>query len=1738
MDKRTFISFLLTYLLLFSLSLSVSETTKRFNKRLLNGLGEPFEASTELFDTSSVKTIDVNDKEQVLEEIEKIKRSQSIFPLPLDRVSETKKKPEKLSLRKLHQNLNGIKISTEAGIFDFTDQGGSTKSSYQFLLNSIKPYSSNIIFYPYQFDYNYQTEKTETEEPQDKTIHYQTGAMIQMDPKELKSSSVKNIITNTTFEIEESRAIYDTDIACLKITVYYDDFLKDLFYESDSYYELFGTYFGKFNTFLTGYETYKKEKEKNPSKALFVYLDHTDIGKKILIDENGLLRFKYLIIPDHLMGAETMITSYFESSGAKAAIIDYVNKGGKLLVSGKSGVILENMGLMPSGTFNKRLLLYSLHEKKRATFKGCDSTINATQADQPNYALQTICNNFQNCKYTYSVTTYPMIKGKDSSFQVLISYNGKDDSLRMANADDGIPRNLTEDEKGYLPLVLQKAYGKGEILLLNANPAYDREYNSILFNSVLYLLGQPVLLRGHVKLMAAGNKEIQIPAGEEGLELDLSLQYLKLKAETFDSFELHIFLKKHVEYPNGNIPSGCVKSSDKIPQISEDTMNELDASTHIVCSYSDPAELMISEVKMKIRILDYTVTQSKYNVLLAYPVIKYTRNGVNYFIDLGGVRTDAVTAAKLRAAINPDPSSFYPLPGEGTYVDNVIKIENKEDSDALNVTYFGVIPLITPVTDGSDQGSITRTIQLYDKYYKAYKFNLRFGEDNEYDYVDTKYLNDKDVIIVNDWDTPVKPNKELRQGEQFLNTTNNNTQINVKRINTGGITINSTNDVIKQISFKNSSQFYMLASQRETAFADTATALGATTIYANDGIPEDWKNPNKPGQARKEFVFARNDIYFYENDNYMLPDGMNYTHILTLDKYKKYSGECDTQFGFAKANISVAGYYNTEQGLKPNEYTNALTHYFCIRTYIDPTNEEELRKYFPGDSVKYVHYLVPIKEEDVTKPTDLYGFVADPNDSDFGYMKDYPTVKFIYAFSKTIKIPADITRAGGKIEIVLKSSTSLSLNVDSITFSPDQIAFIRTEYDPTTKTISAYFKRGLLSNEAYGKDSVIDINIEDLKISEAELLSDIRIYELKFDISKPETNYESYYSRRNDTDEAFTRRAFISLPAVELKTKLRRKENETDTEEIEDTSMRGYEMMEPFTRYGVYIQELVGHRTLYGTAEAHHVKDPGLQGIGEGFSTISNLGISSIPFVEYVTTGSGLLIPAAQFTSRVEWVDVWGRTWSQPLRTVFPDVPPIPPPLKNFMMSTTFEVLKKDENGNTQRLFSWPSDEPELQIHTTAKLLNNYPKYFEITRCKNNEVDYIPRKLGEGHSRIFDDPSEYQVTDKDVPSTDGSYFLGTGGLAKYGSCFADLGATVGGQKLTQKDVEDIEKVSVCADSTDPEQILKCEEEFADIPTVKRRKGNGTETWNYSPRVENYYPKNYIKEDMWDLTHVDYDDNAMDKAYKYHMDNNLPNLDLGGQQKPSNTIMFPIYKGCGYDISYNKTTPYWRNPTYKGWWSDNLQNKDDTCVAGQPTANDVSVDKKSEIEWIKTRDLKGKNQTQVNEIVESSLRNIYACKYNQYRAKTWINNQRHYQLHNVIQNNIVPIIPDLEKDDPRLNHYNCTEEQYSPENISEVNNVVETLTDKDYLYFAANLRGGAKETIHVVSTLKPIEELNYEGSVKVNEGGRFVYWNPANGPNSYLIVDNPVNVIHAKTTKIEVDAVLYPTITTSYNSTIY
>ena len=101
-----------------------------------------------------------------------------------------------------------------------------------------------------------------------------------------------------------------------------------------------------------------------------------------------------------------------------------------------------------------------------------------------------------------------------------------------------------------------------------------------------------------------------------------------------------------------------------------------------------------------------------------------------------------------------------------------------------------------------------------------------------------------------------------------------------------------------------------------------------------------------------------------------------------------------------------------------------------------------------------------------------------------------------------------------------------------------------------------------MSNEQSGKDLVLTINLENIQTTSTVSLN-VKLHELKFDISYPPT-YERYTQIKSDNYN-FNYVSVYSYPALELKTKLNR-------------TLNGYETMEPFSRYGVYIQELMENR--------------------------------------------------------------------------------------------------------------------------------------------------------------------------------------------------------------------------------------------------------------------------------------------------------------------------------------------------------------------------------------------------------------------------------------------------------------------------------------------------------------------------------------------------------------------------------
>ena len=1676
----------------------------------------PHEQSSELY-----HIIDLNDREAVEEEIRKINQYKFIE-------GETIRHLEK---KDLEDEENSGKLRSLETLNEFEDVAivDPATESYdkigRWFTQSAKQYTSKIVLYPYKFNYLHQFENSTTLDKE-----YKQGGFIAIDPSDLNGFDI-GLKTHDTLKISKARALYDADIAIININANYESLNNiNLFDEAVDWCTYFQTYLRK-GTCYGQYSDFIKQKNEHPEKTFVTWINETEINKGSLINEDGLPRFGILIFPDFLLGADNLIKSKLQDN----KIREYYNEGGVIFFVGKSGSLFQDDVLIKKNTYDTETLVTVDKNDRKISTKGCGNSFSEYSKDL-DFRKQLACVSMTTEKKVCIASTF-LTKTPDTDFTVLVNINTDDQNLKAKSKKTGILSNLTSTQKSKLNLVSHKRNKKnGQVFLLNFNPVFEGGNKNIILNLLALALSKELYFTSKVT-MDINNEDmpdLPIPAGEAGFHLEINSIIHNLNDQQIQNSKLYVFLPENFNWTE--IPKTCelYDTFDEIPKnITIKRTFKDNPNKYLLC---DIGEIDIYErhpFKITIAVLNYKATQLKYNVLLLNPILVFTdsNNQENIFIE--NVRVNCEAASLLRVAINPDPSSFYPVKGEGQYVDNVVKIENKEQTGAFDVEYVGLIPLISPLTDGDDQRITQWNLKIYVDYYNTLNdFEVPFESDDAQDFIYTAYLQGKGAVIIAEWDSPVLPVKEAISKEKLGELQLKEEEVDLKGINVGMITINKTSEIIKQVNYRKSDRFYKLASQRLMVFIDDSTPEGAKTLWGSyEKIPEEWKDPILKDRAKREFIFTRSDIYFYENENYVNPPGVTEKVIFSVDKflpYKNKEGCYNERTIEASAQIYKPGFFDNKRDtghrykiLESRNYTNELYEY-CDLKIINATDENAIKSFFNDlDHIRPVHYIIPNVAPSITRPSQIYDFVED--NAHLGHHKVYNSIKFLYLHTLDFTIINTTCLYGGKIEVDLGNYKINNIDED-VTIAPDQIAVYKTILE--NNKIVAYFRRGLMSNEQFGKNLGIKMNIENLldknnkEINNTVTLT-MNIYEMKYDISFPPL-YEQYYHISNKSEKFIYTTAW-SYPAVEIKSKLNR-------------TLNGYETMEPFSRYGIYIQE-INHRTVYGTAETHFETKPGIVGNGAGFSMISNLGISSIPFIEYVTVGKGQVIPAGTSTSRATWKDVWGRIWHQPLRSVFPDVPPIPPPLKNFMMTTTYEILQ-----DGKQIYEWASDDNAL-IHLHVKLLNNYPKYFEITRCKKNEILFIPKTLGEYHDREYSPTSEHHINKFDNTK---NLYLRQGGFASYGACFAEDNAIVGGQDVKGDFRKQIEKAKVCADYTNAGDIKKCEEELESITTLHRvdasseKKGS---KWNYSPSVASYYPDNYIEEDMWDLTHIDYDNNNMDKAYKYHMDNHIPNYD-NTIKKPHNTIAIPIYKGLGFSILYNKNlTMDYHGEKKKGWWCDNLQNKDDTLVAGQRKCNTISVNQVSSItNWVDGKDLKSNTPSgdeEVKNIIEERNKNIYVCLYNRKRPDFGPDTNRKYYTGNVNQNNIVPIIVDLEKNDTRLSNYECKENQFTPENLHEMeDNLLVTPTSKDYLYFAANLRGQAKEAFNVLMNLTYFDQIKYEGMVKINEGGRFVYWNPANGPNSFLVVDDPVSIVNSKRNDIEINNNLFPSRVPTFNAVVY
>ena len=1654
------------------------------------------------------------------------------------------------------------------GFIGLVQNGDSSPQNraVKFVVNNIKKDDSRFILYPYPFKY---TDKN-GETPEQKTVN--EGGFFTLNQSALNGQNFNYIQNISTVNIGKAKGIYDIDIGILSLVYLINGIEQDVFREASTFCGYFKDTIGKTSNCLDGKQAYLDFKQQSPSRGAVVRLSPADILNNTLYDKDSeQLKFKLLIIPDYVIGnEETILARSNFNSDAVEIIRKFRDLGGNIITSGKSGYLLELMGIIEDGVFDHETMLYSSASKGENKIYGCQELFKESPTEQSDFLKQLICLGYKNRTVLSNAL---VVKKVPEHFDSLIHYTNTEKKIYTKKDGNQVDDKNESSTYNYIMVSNndEENKGKGHIFIVNGNPIENSWYFENVRNMILYCMTRDIIFDLKIKFNPVEestndgfDEDLPIPAGEEGVQLLASYQFYNLFDTTLKNFKLEILFAKKLEIKNLDKlkESGCDLKEEKLQKYENSNLADFVIEKYLLCVADSVDKLTSIKNDILIEITDYTVTQKLIDIPLMHSSLSYsvTENGEEQTIEItpGIFYAQAAIAALLRGTINKDPTSAYPMEGKGLYFDLVLTVENKENTLAKDVNYISLIPLVTPLVDGEDEGLIARIVPVYEDYYfkHNYYYPWKDWENRGIDYIDYAEVAGKNVCYVDDFDTPTKIAHNMREDtpEVITNKYEPKEGENIILDESAGAEKGiSPNTLLRQIYFGDSEKFYETAAPRKSLFIDPTTTAGATAYYGGN-IPEDEKDKENENVGRARLGFIRVDTFFYGSsfNQYQLPNGFDEKILISIDKFD----QSDTTkapvdgklFGEKRSKVYNKGHYDSTKGkfntLIPNEYTNALRQYPFLKKY-DPTNPEELKalQELTTDKLTLSHFMVPNKDERIKRAGNILGF-EENSDEKSGKLIQYPSVKFIYGHSIELILAPEITRLGGCAEIILpteikfKNENEDPVANDRITTSADNVAFFKSEYFKDTNTIKLHFRRGLMPNENYGLPSKCEVYLEELDSTDNFDIT-LKIYELKFDFSSK--TLETYYPVDSATKTVTAiYKSFFSFPCLYMENTLTRQSVFAD-EASHD--MFEYELVNPFARYGGYFQELTKHTTVFGSAEAHHVNDPGFQGSSGGFSIIHNIGTSSIPFAEFLNHGT-LMIPGVISTSRLEWKDVWGRFWAQNLRSVYPDIPPIPPAPLNFIMTTTFELITNtDKPKNQERVIEWQSDE-SVYIRIQMKMRNTYKLYWEPTLCHGNQRAFIKTKSTDYRNPIFIDDEPTLTADKGD-----DWDVNLGFTSSYGICY-NTESYANGTHLDANKVELIKEMTTCSASLDPIRMTECSRKAteAGLPIIKRRPEAINDTmdntpkknWNYSPLVEAYLPDGYINSNkLWQLTEDDHYDDPFYKGYPFHLDDCIPNFD-NSIIKPHDIIAFPIYKGLGYNVTYSREYSIYKFRQYKGWWSDQLQNKDHTLLAGQQKVSQTSVGHESLLkdeDWIDGYKLKQNPETQ--NVIKNRLTNLYVCMFNRHRVKVTPGQSKYAFLKNVYQNNVIPILPDLAENDERYTDYHCDgTSQYDIYNISQVDNRVYTGNDRDWLYFAAGLRSNAMEDINVILRLDPLDGTKFEGITKIQDGGRFTYWQPPDGPNSYQYYDGNVNTVISKRVDLTILGELIPNNINTFNTYLY
>ena len=651
-----------------------------------------------LFELSNLEDIKISQNE-----IEKIKKGLFLDSFMLSQnqlfynnTSLQEMEKEKNLNRKLGENEITLK---DVGFFAY-EIGSPTISvwSYINIFTNIGKDRSKYILYPYAFKY-----KTKNEEGTIEEKEQNKGGFFSLSPNLLPTETnyryFENLKDISTVEISKSKALYDIDIGIFTYETKLNENPINLFSEADLFCTFFAQRLTKVAECTRNLEELQTFRDEKPNKGTVFLISPSILKDTKFSFKNEKNNFGLIIIPDHVFQTEDIIINAWGAEGVQK-IKDFVDGGGNVLATGKSGYILEKLGIISNGLYKTDKYLYYFNQNKESdksqvSLTGCEDIHSKYPSEQEDFFKQVMCMNFRNKIYLTSAYTMDKTKMEEKNELSSIMNIKPDDigeSLKY-KLEDGEDQEIGEDN--YFPLVLTKQdENKGRITIINGNLFVNTDYTfQLIMDPVFYSMGKNVIFDAYIKYSEGMEEDTPIPGGEEGIRLNCYFKFLNLFEVPINEITVDIFTALKTEFVA--TPVGCEKIENDKTKYSNIT--EMDMTYYIHCNLAQLQKYSEYSKEITIEITDQSVTQKQTAIPIFHPFLEYTDYETNekVIIDHGAVTATAALSAILRVTANSEPPGDYPLWGRGLFADQVFNIENKENTEAKNVNLITITPIIS-----------------------------------------------------------------------------------------------------------------------------------------------------------------------------------------------------------------------------------------------------------------------------------------------------------------------------------------------------------------------------------------------------------------------------------------------------------------------------------------------------------------------------------------------------------------------------------------------------------------------------------------------------------------------------------------------------------------------------------------------------------------------------------------------------------------------------------------------------------------------------------------------------------------------------------------------------------------------------------------------------------------------------------------------------------------------------------